>query len=359
MTIQSLAKKTIPLCFFPNGNMVCYHLGDFVIYEDNHELKRFHLSTSIKERIIGRIKIISRMLRLGVRVSEAIDDNSFVFSISNMLYEFNVSSGELSNGYSCGHGIRPLAFTTINGIDGFDRGIYFGGYLGNDNKEPVSIYHRIGVDNWKIVYTFPQGKINHIHKIVPDPYRGCVWIFTGDFGEASAIWKATENFKQVKLVAGNNQKYRGCVAYALQEGLLYATDTPFTDNFIYLFDTESLNSKTLFPIEGSCIYGCRWKNYYIFSSTVEGCFEPSWSRLRWMTTRKRGEGIKDNYAHLYMGNLKEGFKEIYKEKKDCMPFYTFQFGVFKFPAGMNNTETLYFQPVATKKNDLCLMSYSE
>ena len=142
--------------------MVCYHLGDFVIYEDNHELKRFHLSTSIKERIIGRIKIISRLLRLGVRASEAIDDNSFVFSIGNMLYEFNVSSGELSNGYSCGHGIRPLVFTTINGIDGFDRGIYFGGYLGNDNKEPVSIYHRIGVDNWKIVYTFPQGKINHI-----------------------------------------------------------------------------------------------------------------------------------------------------------------------------------------------------
>lgn len=34
---------------------------------------------------------------------------------------------------------------------------------------------------------------------------------------------------------------------------------------------------------------------------------------------------------MYMGNLHDGFKEIYKEKKDCMSYYTFQFGVFKFP----------------------------
>ena len=54
-------------------------------------------------------------------------------------------------------------------------------------------------------------------------------------------------------------------------------------------------------------------------------------------------------------NLQEGFTEIYKEKKDCMPYYTFQFGVFKFPYGGNNTDTLYFQPVATR-NDLKLMS---
>ena len=33
------------------------------------------------------------------------------------------------------------------------------------------------------------------------------------------------------------------------------------------------------------------------------------------------------------------------------PPITFQFGVFKFPAGVNNTDTLYFQPVATKSND--------
>ena len=59
---------------------------------------------------------------------------------------------------------------------------------------------------------------------------------------------------------------------------------------------------------------------------------------------------------MYCGNLGEGFREIFKEKKDIMPYYTFQFGVFKFPYGENDSDTLYFQPVATKKNDLSLLA---
>lgn len=34
--------------------------------------------------------------------------------------------------------------------------------------------------------------------------------------------------------------------------------------------------------------------------------------------RKRGAGIKDEYVHMYCVNIKEGFKEIYKEKKDIL-----------------------------------------
>ena len=59
---------------------------------------------------------------------------------------------------------------------------------------------------------------------------------------------------------------------------------------------------------------------------------------------------------MYIGNLKDGFRELYKEKKDCWPLYTFQFGVFKFPSGINNTDTLYFQPMATVYNDGKLMA---
>lgn len=39
--------------------------------------------------------------------------------------------------------------------------------------------------------------------------------------------------------------------------------------------------------------------------------------------------------------------------------FLFQFGVFKFPYGVNNTDILYFQPMATKENDLRLMAYKE
>ena len=281
-----------------------------------------------------------------------------VLSKGNSLYELDILTGQISRGWYCGPGIRPLSFTDVKDIAGFDDGIYFGGYLGNMGKKPVNIYYRNGIDKWEVVYTFPNGFINHVHTIVPDSFRKCLWVFTGDFDEATAIWKITDCFNKVEKVAYNDQKYRGCVIYALPEGLLYATDAPFTDDYIYLMNPDTYEVKEIFPIDGSCIYGCQWKDKYVFSSTVEGDGRNN-TRWQFYFGRKRGAGIKDNYVHMYMGNLQDGFKEIYKEKKDFMPLYTFQFGVFKFPQGINNSNTLFYQPVATKKNDLCLMAIKD
>lgn len=354
--IERITRHTTPLCFMPNGWLVCYRHGDIIVLDKGKEHKRYSVLTSKKERVLGQCKLASRLLRLGVRAAEAIDNSTIVLSVGNMIHELNIDTGILTKGYFCGECIRPLIFTTVKGIDGIDDGIYFGGYLGNMSKKPVNVYHRIGVDQWEVVYKFPQGAINHVHNIVADPFRQCLWIFTGDFNEASAIWKATDNFRKVERVVCNDQKYRGCVVYALPEGLLYATDAPFADDFIYLLNPDTLEVKELSPIDGSCIYGCQWKDKYVFSSTVEGDGR-NMSRWEFYFGRKRGAGIKDDYVHMYLGNLKEGFKEIYKLKKDCMPFYTFQFGAFKFPYGVNNGDALFFQPVATKRYDLDLLSY--
>lgn len=353
--IQVVSKNTAPVCYMPDGRLVCYQHGDIVVLVDGEETLRVPLFKGAKERLLGRIKLASRLLRLGVRAAEAIDNSTIILSNGNMLFELNINSYFLSKGYHCGEGIRPLVFTTVKNIDGIEEGVYFGGYLGNMEKQPVNVYYREGVDQWKVIYTFPEGTINHVHNIVSDPYRNCLWIFTGDFDMASAIWKVTDNFRKVERVVCNDQKYRGCVVFALPEGLLYATDAPFADDYIYLMNPETYEVKELHPIHGSCIYGCKWRERFIFSSTVEGDGR-NMSRLEWLFTRKRGVCIKDDYVHMYMGNLKEGFKEIYKGKKDCMPLYTFQFGVFKFPYGVNNTDILLFQPVATRRHDLDLIA---
>ena len=353
--LNEVTKHATPICVLADGRLLCYHREKILLLNKKNVEKTFVIPLRKREKVLGWSRFLSRLLRFGVRAAEAIDNERIVLSLGNKLYELNISTGKLSDGYYCGEGIRPLIFTELKDIQGFDNGLYFGGYLGNMGKMPVSVYHRVGVDKWRVIYTFPQGTINHVHNIVADPYRQCLWIFTGDFDEAAAIWKVTDNFKRVERVACNDQRYRACVAFALPEGLLYATDAPFADDFIYLLNTETMEAKELFPIHGSCIYGCKWKDKYVFSSTVEGDGRNN-TRWQFYFGRKRGAGIKDDYVHMYMGNLQEGFKEIYKEKKDCMPLYTFQFGVFKFPYGVNNTDTLYFQPVATKKNDLSLMA---
>lgn len=106
--------------------------------------------------------------------------------------------------------------------------------------------------------------MEHIHNVIPDPYRKCLWIFSGDFGDNAAIWKVTENFGKVERAFYGDQKYRACVVHALPEGLLYATDSPVDKDFIFLFNPESGELKEIMPIAGSCIYGCKWKDKYVF-----------------------------------------------------------------------------------------------
>lgn len=356
MDFKIISKNTTPLCFMPDGRLICYQHGDIFVIKNGQELKRFVLFKSFKERALGKIKLISRLLRMGVRAAATIDDTTTILSIGNILYEFNIISGMLSKGYHCDEGIRPLIFTTVKNIEGVTGGVYFGGYLGNLEKQPVNVYHRIGVDEWEVVYTFPKGTINHVHNIVADPYRQCLWIFTGDFDDAAAIWKVTDGFKKVERIAYGDQKWRGCVAFAIPEGVLYATDTPFSKNHIYLMKEDGL-VEIVSDICGSCIYGCQWKDKYVFSSTVEADGRDE-SLKKLLFSKKRGDGIEDDYVRMYMGDCTTGFKEVYKEEKDGLPFI-FQFGVFKFPAGTNNSDTLYFQPVATKKNNLRLMAMKD
>ena len=353
--ITRILSRTTPLCFLSEGLLLCYKRGKIVVMKDGQYVRSFPVLIRKSERLLGCSRLASRLFRFGVRSAIAIDAQRAILSIGNRLYEIDVTSGIMTEGWDCGTGIRPLFFSEVKGIDTFKDGIYFGGYLGNMGKEPVNIYCRTGVDNWETVYTFPKGAINHIHNVVPDPYRNCLWVFTGDFDEAAAVWKVTDGFDKVERVAFNDQRYRACAVFALPEGLLYATDAPFMDDFIYLFNPETMDTKELFPIYGSCIYGCKWKQQYVFSSTVEGDGR-NMSRMEFFFGRKRGNGIKDNFVHMYVGNLQDGFKELYKEEKDFLPYYTFQFGVFKFPSGINNTDTLFFQPIATKKNDNALLA---
>lgn len=353
--IKKIASITSPLCFISSSQLLCYKRGDIIILRNGIVEKRFPFTINGKERVWGRSRLANRLFRLGVRCAEPQDNNHVILCLGNRLQEIDVDSGMVSTGWNCGKGVRPLVMTSIRGFEGFDDGAYFGGYVHNHEKNPVSIYHRVDVDQWEEVYTFPQGAINHVHNIVADPYRKCIWIFTGDFGESAAIWKATDNFKKIEKLVGGDQRWRGSMAYVLPEGLLYATDTPRADDFLYLLNPETLEQQEIMPLHGSCIYGCKWQNNYVIATTVESEGGEMGFYEKWFG-RKRGKGIKDEYVHMYCGNLKDGFREIYKEKKDWLPFTLFQFGVFKFPSGINNTDTLYFQPIATSKNDMALMT---
>ena len=239
--------------------------------------------------------------------------------------------------------------SVIKNSNSFEDGVYFGEYFANPNKKDVKIY-RINFEfNIKEIYIFEQGKIEHIHSLVFDNFRDCIWVLTGDFKESAAIWQVKNNFNLVIKIFGGNQLYRSCVAFPLKEGLLYATDSQYQQNTINLLSLENENWKvdSLCNINGPVIYGTKYKNMYLFSTSVEGISSDKPLLLRYLD-RKSGPGISEDYSHIVLGNIENGFETIFKSKKDRLPFVLFQFGVFTFPNGENLTPNIICSPRALK-----------
>lgn len=342
-----------PLLFFEGDKLLCYHHSVLSLLDTNSwkPLWKVDLNLGWKERWLSRVSLCRRALRLGIRNAHLLDNDKILLFTNKQFYEFDVNLNHLEAGYVPEAGVRALNITTIKDIAGFDDMVVFGGYRSNRNKLPVHIYRRIDAKKWEPIYTFGQGEVNHIHNVIPDEINQCVWIQTGDFGDGAALWKAKDNFRHVEPILKGSQEYRGCVCFPLQEGLLYATDTPLDYNSIRLFECKDSEwkSKKISDISGSCIYACKVENKYLFSTAVEPTGqEGGWKGL---FSRKRGSGIKDNYCHLYYGDLEGGFSEIYKAKKDCLPYALFQFGSLQFPSGENRIDKIMVYHVSTTKHE--------
>ncbi|MDP1812044.1 MAG: hypothetical protein Q8K66_11650 [Sediminibacterium sp.] len=351
--MKTVYKNTFPLCFLSKSLILifkkeAFHILDLGSGEISLLIK---FKTSFREMVLTRIPLLTRILRRGVRCGIKVSERLVFFVIRQKIYELDLKKRLISEGFETVDGSRPLTFSKIHGIDGFKDGIYFGGYKGNPNRNPISIYRRIQTDQWEEVYQFPCNTIEHIHNIIADPYKNIVYIFTGDFNNSAGIWIAEKGFKSVLPILVGEQKFRACVGFPTPNGLVYATDSPFENNSIRLLKNSEKEWKSdqIMDINGPSIYGCQWGNDFVFSTSVEDDGRNR-SILDKFFGNKRGAGIKENYSLIYRGNLEDGFKELYKAKKDWLPFYLFQLGVLIFPAGLNESSYLPVFHIATKEN---------
>lgn len=356
-------KNCYPITFIEKEILLLYKNGTFLCLNLKTEIltKVYNFPLSFIEKLINHIPLLTRVLRKGIRCSIKLSDEILIFLYQQTIYELNLKTGKMSNGYTTKDNSRPLVFSKIEGISGFDDGIYFGGYKGNPSKKPISIYKRVDTDIWIDIFQFPEGKIEHIHNIIADKYNDTVFILTGDFDNSAGIWISKNGFKDIIPLYIGDQSYRSCIAFPTTEGLLFATDSPFTQNKIQLLTkskSEIWKINTITEINGPCIYGCMWKEHFVFSTSVEGDGLSNTFNYK-LFGRKLGVGIKNRYSYVYKGNISDGFKIIYKVKKDILPFYLFQFGVLTFPSGENTSVFLPIYHIATKKYDLSTLIYSE
>jgi hypothetical protein len=304
--------------------------------------------------------LLRRLFRKDIRLAINLDEDNLLIVKDKKLYCLDTKKKVIKSRLPLPSGSRPLNVTKIESLLGFSDGVYFGEYFSNPHKLGVRIFKYSIKNTLELVYEFPLGTMNHIHNIVVDKYRNCLWLLAGDIDDGAAIYQIKDNFKSIVRVVYGHQHFRSCVLFPLKEGLLYATDSQYEPNSIRLLketDKDLWVSEHIFNINGPCVFGTKIDDNYLFSTSVEGL--NNGNMLKQFIRNKRGPGIDKNQSEIISGNLKSGFKSIYTNGKDIFPFVLFQFGNILFPNGDNESEKLIFTNIALKENDFStiIMNY--
>ena len=261
-------KKFIVLIVLTNDRLIVSKNNKLFVYDLLTNNYSFIVSLPCSPLIsfFSKFKILSRLFRLGVRLAVPLSEDKILVVFNKLFFEVSIFDKSYEVVFNLPRGNRPLSIAKVDCIDGFDNTLYFGEYFSNLQRDKVNVYKRLPDGCWVIVYTFPEDTIEHIHAIIPDNYRECLWILTGDFDKASGIWMVKDNFNEVKPILVNNQKFRACVAFPEQEGLVYATDSQFEKNSIRLLRKNNGEwvSDFICEINGPAIYGCKVKNDLFF-----------------------------------------------------------------------------------------------
>ena len=306
------------------------------------------------KKLFSYIRIFERTLRLEPRCAAIVSDNSFILSYSGSIYCIDEKTNECKAEHTFREGMsNVLQFVSIRGIRGFEDSIVYGEYWQNKNREQVRIFERKD-GSWRVVYSFPENTIKHIHGIVPDRRRDCVYILTGDEDKESGIWVARNGFQEVEPLLTGKQEYRACVGLADEKGLFFATDNPFETNYIRYAGLSENGRVTeisdVMEINGTCIYGTEWNGKLVLSTAVEQDYSIKRNRIASILSRKLGGGTKSAESVVYIGNIRDGFSELDRYKKDFWPMGLCALGTVLFPQEMND-DLLCLYPVAVKKYD--------
>jgi hypothetical protein len=239
-------------------------------------------------------------------------------------------------------GTRPLHITAVP-----SGRIYWGEYFDNRERKEVHIYASDDRGfTWQIAYTFPPGSIRHVHNMIYDRWRDCIWILTGDDGAECKILRADCDLRSIDVVLSGNQQARAVAGIPMQNGFYFSTDTPSELNHVYRLDYrmgEAGDVQLISDLASSSIFGCklgckagRGGEEALFFSTM---VEPSAVN----TSREvQIAGSSDGVNWQIVANW----------KKDSLPMRYFQYGNAFLPDGENSTQYLAATTIAVEMDDL-------
>ena len=280
-------------------------------------------------RLSSSTRLGSRLCRDGFHSLGILPDGGLVAILPKAIAICATGQTDFKTVWRIRRGTRPLALAVLP-----DGAMYWGEYFDNKDRDEVHVYgSRDGGRSWKVVYTFPPGRIRHIHSITYDPHGNHLWMCTGDYGDESHIMRVSLDWKTVESVVGPSQQTRTVRPMPTENGLYFATDSELEQNHIYRLSSSGALEE-LSPTSGPSLWSCRVGPALFFSTNVE----PSRVNLsRWVTI----QGSRD----------RKTWTRLVEWRKDRWHPFLFQYGNIILPMGANDPLILAATGAAVERED--------
>ncbi len=242
---------------------------------------------------------------------------------------------------------RTQALFKIQGHSVFRRGIaesktgnvYFGEYLRNSSRGPVNIW-RVSADlrEYGIAYTFPAGRIRHVHGVYRDPFRdNTLWAPVGDEDGECFLVRTDDEFSTVEYVGNGTQLWRAIGLLFTADRIIWLTDSNLQQNRCVSLDRNSgrisLHQKLDSPA-------------WFTTQTTDGFFLAA-------TTVEKGPGVMTDRASVLISENGINWEKALSYQKDRWPGVYFKFGVISFPAGSYSADEIWLSGQALRGFDGC------
>jgi hypothetical protein len=282
-------------------------------------------------RLAATCRMGARLLRHEVRALGVLSDRAVV--AANREGVFHAGPGEpRMRRAEVDEGDQPLFPPMTVTVGPGDR-ILWGEY---DSKtahgKPVRLY--VSDDKgrtYQIARVFEGGSILHIHNLIFDPALRKYWLLAGDHNHEPGIGLLSEDLKNFDWLVKGEQRFRAVDVFDFGDHFIYGMDSEREQNWIVALDKKSGRIERIAEIEGSCIYSCRFGNWYVLSTTVEP------SRVNSATA-----------AGLWASRDGHNWSRVFQAEKDIWPHRLFQYGSLVLPRGASPNDTVFFSGQAVR-----------
>jgi len=215
-------------------------------------------------RFAARTPLLARFLRTGFHGLVPMADGGHVAIVRGAILHRAPGAETFTVAHAVTRGTRPL-----NVCAAPSGRLYFGEYYSNGERGEVHVYGSDDGLSWDVAYTFAAGSIRHVHGIHADPYRGGLWVLTGDDDDESAVLWTDDDFRTLERVAHGSQRARAVAVLPTPDALVVPTDTPRETNLVQRMDLETGRLEPLCSLPGSVFSAARTERLYVLSTTVE------------------------------------------------------------------------------------------